>query len=127
MTTPRRDTRQAASAAVADPWRPGVAPGDDLGPAVRRVALASCDGEDWRARGACVNADPEIFFPLPRSSGRAQLAAARALCAACEVRDPCLAFALRTRQDHGIWGGTTEEERLTRRRASRRRLPHASR
>jgi hypothetical protein len=29
----------------------------------------------------------------------------------CPVRLPCLAFALRTRQVHGIWGGLTEEER----------------
>jgi hypothetical protein len=31
--------------------------------------------------------------------------------ARCPVRLPCLAFALRTRQVHGIWGGLTEEER----------------
>ncbi|HEX4288967.1 MAG TPA: WhiB family transcriptional regulator, partial [Trebonia sp.] len=32
-------------------------------------------------------------------------------CARCPVRSECLDFALRTRQMHGVWGGTTAEER----------------
>jgi ABC-type transporter Mla MlaB component len=32
------------------------------------------------------------------------------------VGQKCLAFALRTRQPHGIWGGMTEEERASIRR-----------
>lgn len=117
MTTLSRDSRRAAPAALAGPARRGQATASDVAAAVRRVSLASCDGEDWRARGACLNADPEIFFPPPLGAGRAQLALARALCGRCEVREPCLAFALQTRQDHGIWGGTTEQERRARRRA----------
>jgi hypothetical protein len=31
--------------------------------------------------------------------------------ARCPVQAECLVFALRTRQLHGIWGGTTERER----------------
>jgi WhiB family redox-sensing transcriptional regulator len=34
------------------------------------------------------------------------------ICADCPVRRQCLAFALDTRQDHGVWGGTSEQERL---------------
>jgi len=37
-------------------------------------------------------------------------AEARAICALPGPAQ-CLAFALRTRQVHGIWGGLTEEER----------------
>jgi WhiB family redox-sensing transcriptional regulator len=33
------------------------------------------------------------------------------VCAVCRVRRQCLRFALATRQSHGIWGGTTEDER----------------
>ncbi|HEV3067797.1 MAG TPA: WhiB family transcriptional regulator [Streptosporangiaceae bacterium] len=40
-----------------------------------------------------------------------QAAEAKAICATCRVRRECLAFALRTGQIHGIWGGTTEHER----------------
>jgi WhiB family transcriptional regulator, redox-sensing transcriptional regulator len=74
----------------------------------------------WRSAAACLSADPELFFPISYS-GRAleQVAAAKAICAACPVRRECLAFALQTGQSHGIWGGLTEQERAPR----RRRLP----
>ena len=54
------------------------------------------------------------------SSGRsiAQVAEAKAVCAGCRVRYECLAFALRTHQAHGIWGGLTEQERFPLRSAT---------
>jgi WhiB family transcriptional regulator, redox-sensing transcriptional regulator len=45
-----------------------------------------------------------------------QVAEAKAICARYPVRRQCLAFALRTRQAHGIGGGLTEEERASVRR-----------
>ena len=36
---------------------------------------------------------------------------AKAICAKCPVRPECLAFALRTDQVHGVWGGMSEQER----------------
>jgi WhiB family transcriptional regulator, redox-sensing transcriptional regulator len=67
---------------------------------------------DWRLLAACQSADPELFFPVS-STGKSleQVAEAKAVCARCLVRRQCLAFALRTRQVHGVWGGLTEEER----------------
>ena len=41
------------------------------------------------------------------------------MCARCEVRGECLAFALATRQLHGIWGGTSPEERTVLRNKAR--------
>ncbi|HEV2256553.1 MAG TPA: WhiB family transcriptional regulator [Streptosporangiaceae bacterium] len=41
----------------------------------------------------------------------AQVAEAKAICAGCQVRRDCLAFALRTHQVHGVWGGLSERER----------------
>ena len=66
----------------------------------------------WRARSACRDSDPDVFFPIG-SAGRAleQIETARRICAACTVSDECLEFALATNQEAGIWGGTTEEER----------------
>jgi WhiB family transcriptional regulator, redox-sensing transcriptional regulator len=60
---------------------------------------------DWRLLGACQSADPELFFPVSES-GRSleQAAKAKAVCAGCQVQRQCLAFALATRQAHGIWG-----------------------
>jgi hypothetical protein len=39
------------------------------------------------------------------------VAEAKAICAGCQVRRDCLAFALRTHQVHGVWGGLSEQER----------------
>ena len=67
---------------------------------------------NWRVRAACQSTDPDLFFPAS-STGKSleQAAEARAVCAHCLVRRQCLAFALRTRQAHGIWGGLTGDER----------------
>jgi WhiB family transcriptional regulator, redox-sensing transcriptional regulator len=66
----------------------------------------------WRSAAACRVADPDLFFPVS-SSGPAleQVAEAKEVCARCQVRPECLAFALRTRQVHGVWGGMSEQER----------------
>lgn len=68
--------------------------------------------EQWRDFAACKSVDPDLFFPVS-SAGKSldQVRIAKAVCARCLVRRDCLAFALRTRQVHGIWGGMTEEER----------------
>jgi WhiB family transcriptional regulator, redox-sensing transcriptional regulator len=67
-------------------------------------------GGKWRQLAACRSADPDLFFPLS-STGRSleQAAEARAICARCPVRPYPLAFALRTRQVHGIWVSLSEE------------------
>jgi WhiB family redox-sensing transcriptional regulator len=67
--------------------------------------------DDWRPRGACVSADPELFFPISSVAGQRQEAEAKAFCALCQVRPQCLTFALATSQCYGVWGGTTEDER----------------
>ena len=43
----------------------------------------------------------------------------KAVCASCQVREECLAHALRWPfEKHGIWGGTSERERRVMRRAN---------
>ena len=62
---------------------------------------------------ACVSADPDLFFPVSsQGPGSDQLKHAKRICQGCRVRLDCLTFALRTRQAHGVWGGTSEEERI---------------
>jgi WhiB family transcriptional regulator, redox-sensing transcriptional regulator len=73
------------------------------------------DGErDWWLEAACATVDPELFFP---DSGQApQAAAAKAVCAGCAVRGPCLETALHGPQAHhdhaGIFAGTTASDRV---------------
>jgi WhiB family transcriptional regulator, redox-sensing transcriptional regulator len=66
----------------------------------------------WWSRAACLTSDPDLFFPVS-SSGPAlsQVRRAKAICARCEIRQPCFDYALESGPIQGIWGGTTEEER----------------
>jgi WhiB family transcriptional regulator, redox-sensing transcriptional regulator len=76
---------------------------------------------NWRSAGACLSADPDLFFPIS-TTGAAdkQVARAKMICAGCLVRQECLEFALTHDQTHGIWGGTTAEDRQRIRRRQRR-------
>jgi WhiB family redox-sensing transcriptional regulator len=47
----------------------------------------------------------------------ADIEAAKAICATCPVQPECLRYAIETRQEYGIWGGTTEDERRGLRKA----------
>ena len=83
---------------------------------------------DWRAAGACVTADPDLFFPVSgRGASAAQAERARRVCAGCQVRSQCLAFAMQTKSAEGIWGGTTPEERsrIRRNETARQRAARA--
>jgi WhiB family redox-sensing transcriptional regulator len=83
---------------------------------------------DWRGAGACLSADPELFFPIATGTLAAdwQVSSALRVCASCAVRQQCLDFAMRTNEAHGIWGGTTPEERIRARRRIMRRSAHRS-
>ena len=77
------------------------------------------EGADWHAEGACLHADPDLFFPIS-DTGRAlaQISLAREICASCLVRRECLEFARANEPIQGIWGGTTPQERAAARGAS---------
>lgn len=78
--------------------------------------LTPYDPKQWRSHAACRDVDTAVFFPEIETES--EVAAAKAVCAACPVREACLEFALVTRQDDGVWGGLDENER---RRVRRRR------
>lgn len=81
----------------------------------------------WRVRAACTAVDPDLFFPVGVTGPAVgQIAAAKAVCAGCEVRAECLEFAISTNQEYGVWGGTSEEERRVLRRAWRARQGRAA-
>ena len=71
--------------------------------------------ETWQIKAMCRGPQAAVFFP-PASFERKEEkdereARAKAICATCPVRKPCLEYALRIREPHGIWGGLTESER----------------
>jgi WhiB family redox-sensing transcriptional regulator len=78
----------------------------------------------WRNRSACLDQEPELFFPIGSSGpARLQEAQAKAVCRRCEVAETCLSWAIDSGQDAGVWGALSEDERrsLKRRGARARR------
>lgn len=69
--------------------------------------------EAYSLTGPCRD-KPELFFSPEKESPRARATRERkavALCQLCEMKQPCLEYALRNKLVDGIWGDTTEEER----------------
>jgi WhiB family redox-sensing transcriptional regulator len=74
-----------------------------------RAGVSGIDSDDasaWRMHSRCVGEDPEIFF-----KGGGTTAKAKAICAACPVRQECLELGLEHDERFGIWGGLTWAER----------------
>ena len=93
---------------------------------VRRGVVAD-PGRDtaWQDRAACLDEDPELFFP-PGSDWaghEAQEAAAKAVCVGCDVAGECLEKALAEDDRVAIRGGMTYPERTGYKRARSRRQP----
>jgi WhiB family redox-sensing transcriptional regulator len=76
-------------------------------------------GWRWRVLAACLEEDPELFYP----ETPAQVRKAKAVCRRCIVREECLVVALIAKDQHGIWGGLTPQER---RALGQRRCPECS-
>lgn len=59
---------------------------------------------EWRQNAKCRGEDPNLFFPTeddPNNHGTE----AKIICVDCPSRIPCLDYAVKSGQDHGIWGG----------------------
>ena len=64
---------------------------------------------DWQDHPdrPCARREPDDYFPNDRVARRE----AAELCAGCPVATECLEYAMRAGV-HGIWGGTTEQQRF---------------
>ena len=61
----------------------------------------------WTRDALCIE-HPELnWFPELGETP----AGTKAVCARCAVRDECLAYALAHKIQHGVWGGTSPNER----------------
>ena len=72
-------------------------------------------GTEWMADAACLDHDPELWWPdnevYQGEAVAAQTSAAKSVCDTCPVIDECYAYATAIRADHGIWAGMTSPER----------------
>jgi WhiB family redox-sensing transcriptional regulator len=71
--------------------------------------------ESWQLKAACRGPQAEVFFPptgIEHKEDRIDREhEAKSICRTCSVRRPCLDYALRIHEPHGIWGGMNEAER----------------
>lgn len=75
----------------------------------------------WQNRAQCRGQDPELFFPVGNTGpAMYQIEEAKSVCRKCEVREQCLEWALENGQDHGVWGGMSEDERRALKRKGKR-------
>ena len=69
----------------------------------------------WQVKAACRGPQATVFFPPStferKDEKQDRERRAKAICATCAVKQPCLDYALRIREPHGIWGGLSESER----------------
>lgn len=62
---------------------------------------------EWHAHAACRGVGADVFFP---ERGE-MVAAAKAICAVCPVRQECFDHALDNGERNGVWGGVSERGR----------------
>ena len=82
---------------------------------MRRKTLANRNW-NWQEDAACrhIPGAIDIFFGEDPETGEernATIDRAKAICATCHVREPCLDFAERNRIPEGVWGGKAASER----------------
>ena len=111
LATERRFWQVSAIVLCCPPWRTVLS--------FRRERGSRChqyDSEEaWQVRAACRGPQSSVFFPPAQFERKEEKLArehrAKAICAQCPVRQPCLQYALKIREPHGIWGGLNEVER----------------
>lgn len=73
------------------------------------------DHWEWQYKGACRDADPEVFFLEHGERARSKTKKeqkAITICRSCPVIKECLEHALKVPELYGVWGGTTADQRL---------------
>lgn len=76
--------------------------------------MAGAPRGDWLSRARCRDAADDVHYPTGKPGApayEAAVARAKTECAWCPVLAECRAWALDTREPHGIWGATTPDER----------------
>jgi WhiB family redox-sensing transcriptional regulator len=69
-------------------------------------------GAAWEKSAACLDEDPELFFPLEHTVGQVELALE--VCRSCDVIEKCRKKALEIHRSpselYGVWAGLTQAE-----------------
>ncbi len=69
----------------------------------------------WQEHAACRGPLGSVFFPPPiterKRERRAREERAKEICGECPVVIDCRTYAIAIREQHGVWGGLSEQER----------------
>lgn len=84
--------------------------------------------QSWRLEAACIDVDPELFYPAAKRSGeRLQYQEPLRICASCYVRAECLEDAYESNDQWAVLGGMSPRQRAKTRAAwARNRNQEAS-
>jgi WhiB family redox-sensing transcriptional regulator len=83
---------------------------------ISRLPQPIADHWEWQYEGSCRTLPSEMFFHPDGERGprrRNRENAAKAICASCPVLMQCRSHALAVQEPYGIWGGLSEDDRLT--------------
>lgn len=72
------------------------------------------DDQPWAVDALCAQIGGDFWFPDKDGTGEPgqnHARQAKKICAACPVRNQCLAYAIDHDERYGIWGGLSERER----------------
>lgn len=71
--------------------------------------------DEWETQAACRGLGPDLFFPTDPVTTERAYDRGKAFCRLCDVRDKCLAMALKAEETnpyrYGLFGGMTPKER----------------
>jgi WhiB family transcriptional regulator, redox-sensing transcriptional regulator len=65
----------------------------------------------WHHRAACRGMSPKVFYGPDAPKDDSWADDAKAVCAICPVKEPCLTEALIRGERYGVWGGLVPGER----------------
>jgi WhiB family transcriptional regulator, redox-sensing transcriptional regulator len=76
-------------------------------PAVSIVLAINRNGDDtdWHGDALCAKNDPELWFHTATEADAIEI------CVTCPVRIECADYALRNREQYGVFGGLTADQR----------------
>jgi WhiB family redox-sensing transcriptional regulator len=61
---------------------------------------------------ACADVPTEVFFYEGNAAGNARATTiAKSICNKCPIAEACLTWAVHNKEEYGIWGGKTPNER----------------
>ncbi len=71
--------------------------------------------QQWQLKAACRGPQARVFFPPAQFERKDEKVdreeRAKEICTTCSVQQDCLDYAVRINEQHGIWGGLSENER----------------